>query len=171
MLHGGNAYTLAYADIITDISTGSSDYDMEDQAVPFYQIAFQGNTVLAPTALNTTVDYTREFLRALETGCSLKYNLIYSDVASLVGTEYNTMVSYSYAYWKDIIVEQYLKLQDSTAQFAGEDIIDHQQVAEDVSLTEYESGTVIINYRDEAYTYEGTEIGPRAYVVLPGGAK
>jgi len=171
MVHGGNAYALAYADIITDTSTGSSDYDMEDQAVPFYQIAFQDNIVLTPAPLNTTVDYTREFLRSLESGCSLKYNLIYSDVAGLVGTEYNTMVSYSYAYWKDIIVDQYLKMQESTAQFAGEKILAHQQVAEDVSLTQYESGKIVINYRSEAYTYEGTEIGPRAYVVLPGGAK
>lgn len=171
MIHGGNAYALAYADIVTDTSTGSSDYDIEDQQIPFYQIVFQGNSVLTPNALNTTVDYTREFLRTLEGGCSLKYNLIYSDVASLVGTEYDTMVSYSYEYWKDIVVEQYFAMQESTAQFAGKEIIAHQQVAEDVSLTEYENGKVIVNYRDEAYTYEGTEIAPRDYVVLLGGTK
>jgi len=171
MLHGGNAYTLAYADVITDTATGSSDYDMEDQYVPFYQIAFQGNTVLTPTALNTSVDYTREFLRTLETGCSLKYNLIYGEVEQLVGTEYNTMVSYSYAYWKDIIVDQYLKLQSATAQFAGEEIVSHRQLAEDVTLTEYESGSVVVNYRSEPYTYEGKEIAARDYVVITGGTK
>ena len=171
MLHGGNAYTLAYADVITDIATGSSDYDIEDRMVPFYQIAFQGNTVLTPTALNMSVDYDREALRALETGCSLKFNLIYSDVEQLVGTEYNTMVSYSYAYWKDIIVEKYNLLQEAAAQFAGKDIIGHQQLTADVTLTEYESGKMIVNYGSDAYTYEGKEIAAGNYAVIAGGTK
>jgi len=166
MVHGGNAYVLGYADIVTDTSTGCSDYDVQDNAVPFYQIAFQGNTVLTPTPLNCSVDYTYEFLKALETGCSLKYNLIYGDVANLVGTEYNTMVSYSYEFWKDIIVEQYLKMQEAVSQFAGEEIIDHQIIAEDIAMTQYESGRIIINYRDEAYTYEGKTIASRDYIIL-----
>ena len=171
MLHGGNAYTLAYADVITDIATGSSDYDVEDQMVPFYQIAFQGNTVLTPTALNMSVDYDREALRALETGSSLKFNLIYSDVEQLVGTEYNTMVSYSYDYWKDIIVEKYKMLQEGSAQFAGQDIIAHQQLTDDVTVTEYESGKMIVNYGDEAYTFEGKEVAAGSYAVIAGGTK
>lgn len=166
MVHGGNAYVLGYADVVTDTSTGCSDYDVQDNAVPFYQIAFQGNTVLTPTPLNCSVDYTYEFLKALETGCSLKYNLIYGDVANLVGTEYNTMVSYSYEFWKDIIVEQYLEMQKVMSQFAGEEIVDHQIVAEDVTMTQFESGKIIVNYRDEAFTYEGRTIESRDYIVL-----
>ena len=166
MVHGGNSYVLGYADIITDTSTDSSDYDMEDAAVPFYQIAFQGNIVLTPAPLNCSVDYTYEFLKTLETGCSLKYNLIYGDVAALVGTKYNTMVSYSYEFWKDIIVEQYLEMQKAMSEFVSEEIVDHQIIAEDVSMTQYESGRIIINYRDEAFTYEGRTIEPRDYIVL-----
>lgn len=170
MVHGGNAYTLAYADVITDTSTGSSDFDVEDKTIPFYQIAFQGNTVLTPGPLNNTVDYTREFLKCLETGCSLKYNLFYGDVANVVGTAYNSMVSYSYEYWKDIIVEQYLAMQKASAQFAGKEIVAHQELAEDVTLTEYENGKIIINYSSEDYTYEGNVIKSRDYLVM-GGAK
>ena len=175
MLHGGNAYALAYADVLTDISTTSSNYDVSDVDIPFYQIAFQGNAVLTPRALNTSVDYTYEFLKALETGCSLKYNLLYADVATLVGTEYNTMVSYSYSYWKDIVVSQYLEMQKATAQFAGKQIVDHVQLADGVYLTEYENGKIIVNYNESAYVgqgeYAGTTVEPRHYVVLAGGTK
>ena len=171
LVHGGNAYTLAYADIVSDVANASSDYDMEDVAVPFYQIVFQGGTVLAPTGFNMSVDYERELLRVLENGTNLKYNLIYGDVDQLVGTEYNTMVSYSYTRWKEKIVAQYKTLQDATAQFAGKNIIGHQILAEDVTMTEYENGKVIVNYRSEAYTYEGTEIPAKHYVVLQGGTK
>ena len=171
LVHGGNAYTLAYADVIADIANGSSDYDMEDATVPFYQIAFQGSTVLAPSAFNMSVDYERELLRVLENGTNLKYNLIYGDVDQLVGTEYNTMVSYSYTRWKEKIVAQYKTLQDATAQFAGKEIIGHEIVDLDVTVTEYENGKVVVNYRSEAYTYEGTEIPAKHYVVLEGGTK
>ena len=171
MVHGGNAYVAPYADVITDSAEGSSDFDMVDQTVPFYQLVFQNNTVLTTAPLNTTVDYTEGFLKALETGCSLKYNLVYGDVSALVGTKYNTMVSYSYEFWKDIIVEEYLMMNKATQAFAGEQIVRHEMLDAKVSLTEYESGTVIVNYSDESYTYQGTLIGPRDYLVLAGGAK
>lgn len=171
LVHGGNAYTLAYADIVSDIANGSSDYDMIDQTVPFYQIAIQGNTVLAPTAFNMSVDYERELLKILENGSNLKYNLIYGDVDQLVGTEYDNMVSYSYKRWKDKIVEHYNTLQEASAQFAGKNIIGHTIVTDDVAVTEYENGKLIVNCGSEAYTYEGVEIPAKQYKVILGGTK
>ena len=171
MVHGGNAYTLAYSDIVSDVANGSSDYDLTDHTVPFYQIAMQGSTVLAPTAFNMSVDYERELLKVLENGSNLKYNLIYGDVDQLVGTEYDDMVSYSYKRWKEKIVEHYKTLQEVSAQFAGKDIIAHEMVAEEVTVTEYDSGKVIVNYTDEAYTYEGVEIPAKQYKVVLGGTK
>ena len=171
MVHGGNAYTLAFADIVSDVANGSSDYDMADQTVPFYQIVFQGNTVLAPTAFNMSVDYEREMLKVLENGSSLKYNLIYGDVDQLVGTEYDSMVSYSYKRWKEKIVEHYKTLQEVSAQFAGKEIVAHENVAVDVTVTEYENGKVIVNCGNEAYTYEGVQIPAKAYKVIMGGTK
>ncbi|MBQ7768385.1 MAG: hypothetical protein IJ403_05850 [Oscillospiraceae bacterium] len=171
MIHGGNAYTLAYSDIVTDVANGSSDFDLTDHTVPFYQIALQGSAVLAPTAFNMSVDYEREMLKVLENGGNLKYNLIYGDVDQLVGTEYDDMVSYSYKRWKEKIVEHYKTLQEVSAQFAGKDILAHETVAEDVTVTTYENGTVIVNYRDEAYTYEGMNIPAKQYKVVLGGTK
>lgn len=171
LVHGGNAYALAYADIVTDIANGSSDFDMIDQTVPFYQLALQGNMLLAPTAFNMSVDYERELLKVLENGCNLKYNLIYGDVDQLVGTEHDNMVSYSYKRWKDKIVEHYKTLQDASAQFAGMEIINHTIVTDDVAVTEYESGKLIVNYGSEAYTYEGVTIPAKQYKVILGGTK
>ena len=171
MVHGGNAYTLAYADIVTDVANGSSDYDMADQTVPFYQIVLQGNTVLAPTAFNMSVDYERELLKILENGGNLKYNLIYGDVDQLVGTEFDTMVSYSYKRWKSKIVEHYKVLQEVSTQFAGKNIIGHEIIADDVTVTEYETGKVIVNCSDDAYTYEGVTVESKQYKVILGGTK
>lgn len=171
MLHNGNAYCTPYADVITDVSDCFSDYDLQDRSIPFYHMVFQDDILLTADGLNTTVDYEYAFLKALENGTSLKFNLIYGDVSNLVGTEYNTMVSYSYEYWKDTILEKYTELQKVAAQFAGKEIIGHEQLDKEVTLTVYESSELIINYGDEAYTYRGQEVAPGSYLVLAGGAK
>ena len=101
----------------------------------------------------------------------MKYNLIKGDVSQLVGTDYNTMVSYSYDYWKTTVVEESLAMQKAVAQFAGKQIVNHEILAKDVTLTQYENGSVVVNYTDSAYTYEGQEIAARSYLILAGGAK
>lgn len=170
MVHGGNAYVSAYADVITDVASTHSNFEMEDYSVPFYQMTFQDSTLITSTGINTTVDYDYSFLKALETGCSLKYNLIYGDVSQLVGTAYNTMVSYSYDYWKDLIAEQNKEMQDAAAKLAGKEIVGHEFLTSDVTLTAYEDAQVVINYGTEVYTYNGQEIAPRDYLILSGGA-
>ena len=171
MLHGGNVYSAAYADVITDTSDSHSGFDMQDQSIPFYQLTFQDNTLLSAAGINTTVDYEYAFLKALETGCSLKYNLIYGDVSDLVGTDYNTMVSYSYDYWKTLAAEQYNQMQEAVGQLAGKEITGHEYLTEDVTLTQYESATVVVNYGSQTYNYNGQEIAAKDYLILPGGAK
>ena len=171
----GNAYVSGYADVITDTCDSDSSLYMVNYPVPFYQMVFQDNTVVTAAPINTTVDYDLAALKCLENGTSLKYNLFYANVASLVGTEYNTMVSYSYEYWKDIIVEQYRMLQSTTQQFAGQTITAHKNLANDVYVTEYETGKIVINYSDESYIYNNgynsITIQPRTYLVLSGGKK
>lgn len=171
LVHSGNSYCSPYVDVITDVSDSYSSFDMEDQSIPFYQMVFQGNTLVTSVGINTTVDYEYAFLKALETGCSLKYNLIYGDVSQLVGTDYNTMVSYSYDYWKNVAIEEYLEMQKAVSRIAGEDVVWHEQVAEDVTRTVYASAEVIVNYGDEAFTYNGHKIAARDYLILEGGAK
>lgn len=171
MFHGGNAYCLPYADAVTDISNSHSNYDMENQSVPFYQMTFQDSVLLTADGINTTVDYEYAFLKAIETGCSLKYNLICDDVSQLVGTDYNTMVSYSYDYWKETIVEEYTAMQKAVSQLAGKKIVGHEYLQDDVTLTVYDSAKVIVNYGENTVTYEGNEIGARNYLILSGGAK
>lgn len=170
MVHGGNAYASAYADVITDVSSTHSNFEMEDQCVPFFQLTFQDNTLITAEGINTTVDYEHAFLKALETGSSLKYNLIYGDVSQLVGTAYNTMVSYSYDYWKDLAAQQYQEMQKAVGHLAGKEITDHFFITDHVTCTKYGTTEVVINYGMESYTYNGQQIQPKDYVILTGGA-
>ena len=84
----------------------------------------------------------------------------------MVGTDYNTMVSYSYSYWKDLAVEQYLEMQEKVGHLAGQKITNHVYLVEDVTLTQYETGAVIVNYGKEAFVYEGKVVNARDYLVI-----
>ncbi len=171
MVHDGNAYTLPYVDIVTDLSNSNSDFDMEDYSVPFYQIAFQNTKVIASEGFNTTVDYRQALLKALESGSSMKFNLFNTETTTLVGTQHNDKTSYSYAFWKDTIIEMYQEYHTVMQNFAGEEIVHHEMVARDVTLTEYESGKIIINYGEEPYIYGDITIEANEYKVLLGGTK
>lgn len=171
MLHGGNSYVTPYADVITDVSDTHSNFDMQNQSIPFYQMTHRGNIVMTGDPINTTVDYQYAFLKSIENGCSIKFNLIYGNIEELVGTEFNDIVSYSYEYWKDVAVDEYLKLQSAMKGLAGEEIVFHDQLTDDVALTRYESGgEVIVNYGEKPYSYMGYRVEPRNYIVLQEGA-
>jgi hypothetical protein len=119
-----------------------------------------GNTAPQRVTDNTTDGWVNN------NGVVARCNLIYGDVSQLVGTDYNTMVSYSYSYWKDLAVEQYLKMQKAVGKLAGQKITNHMYLTEDVTLTQYEKASVIINYGTEVFVYEGKEIPAQGYLVI-----
>lgn len=172
MVHGGNAYCFPYVDIITDIAGSDSAYDMSNQSIPFYQMVLHGNIVMGTLAINEQPDYHYAFLKAVETGSSLKYDWIYTDVTELIGTEYNDMVSASFEYWLDTAAEEYHMLQDAAGGLAGQLITGYEQLEDHVKLVTYESGkSVIVNYNQNEYQYQDYIIEGRGYLIIEGGSK
>lgn len=172
MLQGGNAYCLSHADVITDVAVTGSRYDMEDYDVPFYQMVLGGNIVMGTKAINATADERYMFLKALETGCNLKYDLVSADVSMLVGTEYNDLVYCSDEYWLDAIAEAYLEYAEVSERLKGNRIVRHEYLNDKVTKTTYESGVdVIVNYQEEGYWYRGKRVEGRGYLLVEGGAR
>ncbi len=169
MVHQGNAYCLPYADVITDVPVGHSDFDCLGISVPFYSLSLHGDIVMATEAINDSADYQFMTLKAIESGISLKYNVMAADAKTLVGTIYNDMVSYSLDHWLDTIVESYHQVQSVTGDLAGEKIVDHREVAPGVMETTYASGAkVYVNYAEEPVDYQGMTIGARDCLLVRG---
>ncbi len=169
LVHQGNLYSIPYADVIVDAASGSSGYDIEESSVPFYQMVLHGNIVLGTKAINTTADYEYAFLKAMESGSSLKFNVMAVDETSLVNTEYNDMVSYNWSNWMDIAVEYYHRMNAESGSIASENIVLHEIVAEGVTRTVYASGTaVLVNYNDVPFEYNGVLINGRDFAVTKG---
>ena len=169
MVSGGNAYSFPYADIVTNVAASGSGYDVAAQDIPFYQMVLHGNIVTGATAINDKADYHDAFLKAIETGSSLKYDWLYADITELVRTEYNELVYASYEYWIDTVVEEYLALQEAVGDLAGQHIVEHRLLEDEVSMTVYESGTcVIVNYGQNEYRYGELTVAGRDYLVVEG---
>ncbi|MBO5197261.1 MAG: hypothetical protein J6B85_01885 [Lachnospiraceae bacterium] len=152
MVEGGNAYTLAYTDIIREVSFEYSNYDITDESVPFYQMVLSGSVAMGAPSFNMGSDYHYRFLKSLETGCNISYTWMAEEARELVGTEYNTLTASGYDYWIETAIAQYQESEEIREKTAGQRIIDHEKLAEDVYETVYESGIrIYVNYSKTDY--------------------
>ena len=66
LLEGAYAYAFPYADGITDVPVFSSQYDIEDETVPFYQMVMGGTAALYSEPLNESGNIREMFLKSLD---------------------------------------------------------------------------------------------------------
>ncbi len=168
----GNAYTFPYATHIYDAPTGSSEYDIEDETVPFYQIVLHGMVSCSTEPLNLSADPERLVLKAAETGSSLSACLMYADNEVLSDTRYNAIFSGNYEAWVDTLAGWYGRTAELLNQVSDAEITGHCRLQEGVYRTEFSDGTVVyVNYTEKAVTVEGTEVAPEDFIYKKGGER
>lgn len=169
MIQGGNDYALEYADIVTDMWIDSKMYNIENESVPFYQIALHGLVNYTGTALNMADDYETTLLRSLETGAGIYFTVMQEDVSTLGDSEYTYYYGANYSMWRDTIVSLTDAMNSELGHVYDQFIVNHCSLTNGVTLTEYEDGTqVIVNYNYTDYEYEGNTVAARDYIVIGG---
>lgn len=169
---GGNAFAVACSSRLYDVPTSSSQYDIFDTDVPFYQIVFHGYRMMCGTPLVQSTDWTDSFLRTVESGCELHYSGIYADSSVLTGTRYEDYYSSTYTLWQKTAAEQYAAYMSLLDAVYDQTIVRHEQVAAQATRTVYADGTaVLVNYADEPITYDGKTVEAKSFAVAEGGAQ
>ena len=127
MVHGGNAYTLAYVNHISGIATDSSRYLQASEAIPFIGMVLHGSKYFAGSPINMEGDIKSAILKAIENGSSL-YFVLSKQNTSLLKEDFvlSSYYSVSYDIWKDEVVEHYTTLNDVTKDLQNSMIIDHE---------------------------------------------
>lgn len=167
MVHGGNMFIASVADVITDTAANASEFDVEEYGVPFYQMTLNGSVLLGTKPINQNADYHKAFLQAMETGESIKFNVMHASPTKLVKTQYSRMVSFGWENWVDTIVEDYRRMMAVLGPVAGERIVNHTRIADGVTQTVYESGrSVLVNYNDTEYLYGDKSLAARDCILL-----
>ena len=125
----GNAYTFPYASHLY-APTGSSEYDIEDETVPFYQIVLHGMVSCSTEPLNLSADPERLVLKAAETGSSLSACLMYADNEVLSDTRFNAIFSANYEAWTDTLAGWYGRTAELLKQVGDAEITGHCRLQE-----------------------------------------
>lgn len=170
MLNGGNAYAIPYASHILNMPMSSSNYNICDESIPFYQIVIHGYISYAGEPLNLSEDHNQLLLKTIETGANPYFIWIYNDNSVLKDSHYHKYYSVNYRDWLEDAVQIYSELNDVLGDIQDKEIIGHERVYEDVYKVTFEGGkTIVVNYNKSPVHVNGEVIEPETYRVLQGG--
>ena len=165
MVSSGNSFTAVYADHILDAPVCSSNFDVIDESVPFYQMVFHGSKMIGSEAINIAADPKKALLRAVQGGAMLHYSFINAENHKyLDGTVYDCLYSADYKVWSGRVLEQYQSLKPLYEKIMYSGIIQFDTLASDVSRTVYDDGTeVVVNFSNKSFNYHGEVIEAFGY--------
>lgn len=162
---------LANGSIAVDVSRESSELTMFYTSIPFRQLVLNGMMEYTTTSANNNSDPAEYYLmQALETGAQPKFLISAKNVDVLKDSKYSYYFSVQYELLKDEIKNIYDALEEGMAVIGTAEIVNHTMLAQDVFLTEYANGTLVVtNYTFENFDYNGNAVAPNNYLILKGG--
>jgi len=127
MVEGGNAFTLPYVDVVTNMSLESSQYVKASESIPFMGMVLHGSKVITGTPANMEGDINEMVLRSIESGASLYFVLSYQNTSRLKeNMSTSKYYSVNYEIWKEDLVEYYTVLNEALKDVQDQYIVDHQ---------------------------------------------
>lgn len=162
LLDAAYGYGLSFADVISNVPVYSSQFDVEDETIPFYQLVMSGTAELYGTPMNGNGNIRQAFLRCVEYGVSPSFRLMAAAPATLQDTDYQHYFSVSYEDWKGVIEAMAAELADASL---GQRLVNHEKLGENVYASTFADGSVIyVNYGSEAVRINGIQIPAMDFV-------
>lgn len=165
-----NAYAAVKADVVYDIPTCSSKYQVYDCDIPFYGMVFKGYIPVTGDAINLSANSTTAFLNSVECGLGLNYTLMANYDKALFDAKQNIYYSSVYSDVKEDIktnIADYKELFESVKNTA---IDKHSIEPSGLHKTVFENGvTVYTNYSNSDITAEGITVKANGFIAKVGG--
>lgn len=138
-----NAYLLPYVASISDVPLYSSNYDVFDYDVPFYQMVIHGYIPYSSKPINASANADELLLLSVLTGSSVQYEVMYSDPNDFTDSEYDEYFYTYYKGWIDEAASQYKLLNDTVSAVSDSTITKFvRNSATELAVT-YSNGTTI----------------------------
>lgn len=172
LAEGGNAYTLPYLNHVLYMPASSSEYNITDESIPFYQMTIHGFVDYAakPVNLSDRQDINHQLLKSLENGSNIYFKWFYEESSIIKETEFNDLISSNYKNWFDEAVEMYSEINSVLNEVRTEVITEHEQLQSGVYETTYSNGrSFIVNYNKTDVNINGKTIQAEGYVINKGG--
>ncbi len=165
-----NEYSFKYISKVYKSPIYSSAFMLFDKEVPFYQIVLHGYISMTGDAMVQSTDKENVYLKCVESGSELLWNGIYEDSAQLADTNYDYYYGSTYTLWQDDAAEKYNAYYPLLNKIYDQEIVAHEEVANDVTMTEYENGIkVFVNFTNSDVTLKnGTKVPAKNFVYKEG---
>ncbi|HOJ10109.1 MAG TPA: DUF5696 domain-containing protein [Clostridiales bacterium] len=168
---GGNAYVLKYADRLFNIPVNSSNYHINDETIPFYQMVVHGMIPYTSEPGNLFFDPVKQKLQWVEYGCMPYFELTYESAIQLKHTKYNRLFNSNYESWLQTITEIYEEFNQRLKGIWSEKMAEHKKVNDKLVKIRYSNGTTIyINYDEKETYYDGYVIEAQDYLIVEKGS-
>ncbi len=169
-VHGGLLFAAVNAELVLDAPSCSSGFSIEDEQVPFYQIALSGLVRYAAPPVNQQADPQQALLWSLETGSALNWAFADQELRTAgnpaCGADRPELEVR--AKTAEAQAREYLPLLE---QVAGWQITDREVLAEGVCRTRFASGAVVaVNYTDRDYQGKDFSVPAMGYRFWEKGA-
>ena len=166
-LSSANAYLWRYADALSDMPIGGSDYTYTDAEIPFLAIALSGQIPYYAEYTNFQANTHQFLMHLLEQGVRPAFLLTWEDPIELQNTNSSGIYSSRYELYGDMIAEWYMILNDLHQRVGTNGMImDHQRSGDMVCVT-WDNGTkVYLNFGDMAGEMDGVALDSMSYKVV-----
>ncbi len=169
-MNTGYAYSVPWANIITDMAIDDQGFGITDVSVPFYQIVLHGLVPYTGPAINLAEDYTKDLMKTIESGAGLYFSFMTEETTVLQETKFRQFYANEYAKWAQDANALYQIFTDCFDGLYDQAITNHVILSEGVTMTEYEDGTrVIVNGAGSDVHYDGVIVKARSYAILRQG--
>lgn len=138
-----NDYALKYVDVVKNVPLYSSNFDIYDYDIPFYEIVIHGYLPYTTKAKNASSSADELFLLSVATGTPVHYEVMYEDPNEFTDCEYDTLFYAYYKGWLDVAANEFKLCEDIVAPLSDKTITNFRYLSEDVVETTFSDGTVL----------------------------
>lgn len=165
-LYAPYAYIWEKCDAVYDIPSGSSNYYIFTDTVPFMQIVLKGCIPCYSEGWNFHANARRDLLQCVEYGTYPSWYVSNEDSVELINTASSWIYSSQYSVWKDSIIREYGEINEALKSVTGACIQDRVPLDEDVVRVDYDNGvSIYVNYSQTDWTGDGVTVGKETYLV------
>lgn len=158
---GANTYMLSGCEFLCEIPLAASEKEIISRSVPFYAMVLHGLVELSSKPLNSVADPDRAAAYCAQFGIGPTYRLTACAGEKLRGTALAFLYNSEYAGWEKTIERHALKISEMQHDLFNQTIKTHVFEG-DLSVTEYENGTVIVyNDSETPAVWHGKTVAPR----------
>lgn len=138
-----NAYALPYVKAISEVPLYSSNYDLFDYDVPFYQMVIHGYIPYSSKAVNASSNANELRLLSMMTGSGIGYMFMYNSPNDFIDTKYDKYFYANYEGWLETAANDYKMYNELVGALNDETIVKYTHETAYVYSVEYSDGTTI----------------------------